>query len=180
MKINKSFYQDLIVNWKYNFIAWLGRSWLGIIYYYILNRFIHKSHLVILSNKGKFRDVHYKIEEALEVLFFEFWKNDYAIADWNWNDSVKDAHKIIKEIHHYFTVEQHELQKQYDISMDRWSDKRGFKSGSGKDWLENINKPMTSEEKILLNKTTEAENAIYARRTEILTKIINIRGSLWS
>lgn len=144
--------------------------------YYLINRFWRRTHILDLGNVGQYQDLDFKVERALEVLFLDFYQNEYLDGYVNWEGEFKPNAKI-KEIHNFFT----EIRPRKQLEIAKLEDELyGFsKSGDLDDILDIINNQ--SPERMSKNtQLFELEDQLDKEHTKYLQMTVEIRKSLWT
>ena len=144
--------------------------------YYLINRFWRRTHILDLGNVGQYQDCDYKIEKSLEVLFLDFYQNEYLDGYVNWEvESVLNSR--IKEIYNFFTEIRPRKQREIDGLEEELY---GFsKSNDLDDILDIINNQSPDR----MSKNTqlfELEDELDKEHTKYLQMIVEIRKSLWT
>jgi hypothetical protein len=120
-------------------------------YWWIRHRTIDKYHIIKLDLKPGYYDCDVRIFAALETLFLDYYKHEFRSMD----DDVDNFYDDIENIHLYLTIER---PKRLEYVDNLWS---------------NMNVNIHAE-------ALKLEEKLYSDDAEIMIKIINMRGRMWS
>jgi hypothetical protein len=164
------------------------RSWLcdlvnyvkNNIWHPILYRTTHRYHILDLRDGGNGYDIgwHDSDSQILQANFLIFKnyvekENPFVVADWEWDEPHRTAGQEIKTLYKWWTEdrsrEHKELAEEWDKRNLSWHTEETDKGYHRMVW--------TGDDTSDLHKR---EQELYEKDTEMLIRLIKIRGYLWT
>jgi len=150
------------------------------LYHYIRHRLTTKTHLIKTGlENGRWWDTDSRMLYGLMSLLIEYIEKEKAFEriEWNSDEYHKKAYEEMVAIRDWW-LNYDNRQKEISDALTVWHDAK-FTSGED-DWIEDINREDTLEQKALSDKLHGLEGGLLQEEEEMMIRLIKIRGFLWT
>lgn len=166
---------------KDNVSYWFPFKQIRDVRYYLRHRLVTKKHLIKTGlAKGCWWDTDSRMFYGLMSLLTEYIETErpFETINWDsdeWHINAKAEMLAIKE----WWDNYENRCKEIEAALDKWHDTK-FGAIDGDDWLEKINTKDTPEVKELFDHHSKLEEDLENETTEMMIRLVKIRGYLWT
>ena len=149
--------------------------------YYFRQRFWRKHHVIYTGlEKWKWSDTQYRMLYGMMSLLVQFIKDEEPLkhTDWDAMEHTKEAKEEFMAIYKWWLEYEHRLED-IGTAMNAYHEER-FKGCPDKDWLKHIKKERSPKANKLWEELNGMEETLELETTDMLCRLVKIRGYLWT
>ena len=151
------------------------------IYYHLRQRFWRKYHVIQTGlDKWDWHEVETRMLYGMMSLLSEFIKDQKPLkhTDWDATAGTKEAKEEFLAIHKWWLEYPCRLED-IETATDAFHEER-FKGCPDKDWLERIQEKRSPKAEKLAEELYAMEEKLETETTDMLCRLVKIRGYLWT